>query len=504
MSAITRCYKSVGQVKHLMTENHKDNLNIFKTPETGAIINAANAAMWEYDVFTKKVRWSSGFYTMLGYEPGEIECSANNFINNLLYYEDKTAFLAALKNKKHTPLVTGIRLLTKNGYNWFESSSQQQAATILTGTIVNIHRFKLAEFRASRQHKFTTDTNNLAKLGRWDLDVATGKLAFDQEAFTLIRLRPGTANIGGLLAYFDFESGKLFSAANEECLRTGRPYELDLKLNTAGPSASWVKMKAVGKIDDLGRCFAVKGIIQDIDRSKQYENELNSSLSVVSRQKDRLQNFAYIVAHNLRSYAGNLQVMVNLHEEAAHPAERLEIYSHIKTISSSLNATIEHLNEIVQNNAELDEQKKLVAFEPLFVNVLNALQSNIQLAAAQIDFNFDQCPDIFYLPAYLESIFHNLLSNALKYRDPHRRAVISCVSSIENGHTCLTFQDNGLGIDLNKYGDKLFGRYETFHHSEDSQGLGLYITRKQIEELGGSITVESTVNVGTKFILKFD
>lgn len=63
----------------------------------------------------------------------------------------------------------------------------------------------------------------------------------------------------------------------------------------------------------------------------------------------------------------------------------------------------------------------------------------------------------------------------------------------------LNFQDNGLGIDLEKHGEKLFGMYKTFHQHPDSRGVGLFITRNQVESMGGKIEVSSTVNVGTTF-----
>jgi len=71
-----------------------------------------------------------------------------------------------------------------------------------------------------------------------------------------------------------------------------------------------------------------------------------------------------------------------------------------------------------------------------------------------------------------------------------------------NGHIYMIFEDNGVGIDLERHGDKVFGMYKTFHKNTDAKGIGLFITRSQVESLGGTIKIESTVNVGTKFTLK--
>jgi signal transduction histidine kinase len=102
----------------------------------------------------------------------------------------------------------------------------------------------------------------------------------------------------------------------------------------------------------------------------------------------------------------------------------------------------------------------------------------------------------------MESILQNLLTNALKYSHPDRQPHIICHTMKERNHIYLIFEDNGIGIDLERYGDKVFGMYKTFHQNPDAKGIGLFITRNQIEALGGTIKIESTVNIGTKFTIK--
>ncbi len=66
----------------------------------------------------------------------------------------------------------------------------------------------------------------------------------------------------------------------------------------------------------------------------------------------------------------------------------------------------------------------------------------------------------------------------------------------------LSFQDNGQGIDLKRHGDKIFGMYKTFHKHKDSKGIGLFITKNQVEAMNGSIKIESKVNEGTTIYIK--
>lgn len=63
----------------------------------------------------------------------------------------------------------------------------------------------------------------------------------------------------------------------------------------------------------------------------------------------------------------------------------------------------------------------------------------------------------------------------------------------------LEISDNGIGIDMKVNGSKLFGLFKTFTHNPDSKGVGLFISKNQIESMGGRVTVESELNKGTTF-----
>ena len=107
------------------------------------------------------------------------------------------------------------------------------------------------------------------------------------------------------------------------------------------------------------------------------------------------------------------------------------------------------------------------------------------------------------MDTYLESIFQNLLSNAIKYRSPERHLEVHFSTQMVNERIELRVRDNGLGIDMERYGDKLFGMHKTFHEHQEARGVGLFLTKTQVETLGGEIFAESDVNVGTTFVIRF-
>jgi PAS domain-containing protein/two-component sensor histidine kinase len=472
------------------------------------IIDSINAGIWEYNTDTKEVKWSSGFYTALGYVPGEIECSYNYFFEHLLYYNDRQAFLKATYHPRlgGSP-VAHIRLLTKQaGYQWFESTTQKHDTNdgpVLYGVLININALKISQVKAAENEYKCAEVGRIAKIGSWEIDAATMGLTFSKEMFDIFEMNaPVNMTVEEAISFFEPQYRPVLSNAIQDAIKYCKPYDLEVLFRTAKNNVIWVRSKGVPVLNNMGKCTMLRGIFQDIDSIKKKGITLQSSINLLDDQNKRLQNFAYIVSHNLRSHAGNLKFMVNLFEESKLIDDRTEIFSHIKTISESLSATMGHLDEIVKMQAEIGKERKLIDFDITFNNVASALHTNIVTTHAKINTDFTDCPQINYIPAYLESIFQNLLTNALKYRHPDRSPVINCFTQKVGNEVYLIFEDNGVGIDLQRHGEHIFGMYKTFHHNSDSKGIGLFITRNQVEALGGSIQVDSAVNVGTKFTIK--
>ncbi|MDR6945039.1 PAS domain-containing sensor histidine kinase [Mucilaginibacter pocheonensis] len=470
------------------------------------LIDNINAGIWEYNISTRSIKWSAGFYALLGYEPGEIECSNHSFFEHLLYHQDKSVFLNALTNQTHTGPVH-IRLLTKaSGYHWFESTVKKhndESGHTIYGSIININQYKQAQLQAAHNDRVYSDTVKIAKLGSWEIETSTLNLTLSKQIYDIFELQTEVKlTLDEAISFFEPSYRPVIQNAINNAIEFCQPYDLELLFRTAKNNIIWVRAKGIPIINDFGKCVTIRGIFQDIDNNKRKGLSLESSLNLLTDQNRRLQNFAYIVSHNLRSHTGNLQFMVNLYEETDLANDRDEIFSHIKSISNSLNATIEHLNEIVKIQNEITNERSIISFETIFKNIQSAIKSNIDALGARIEYDFSQCPQISYIPAYMESILQNLLTNALKYSHPDRKPIIRCHTLKDRNHIYLIFEDNGIGIDLERYGDKVFGMYKTFHQNPDAKGIGLFITRNQVEALGGTIKVESTVNIGTKFTIR--
>ena len=159
--------------------------------------------------------------------------------------------------------------------------------------------------------------------------------------------------------------------------------------------------------------------------------------------------------------------------------------------------------DLLRVNKAHERERTLIRFEDILTKVKEDMMGEILNSNAWIVANFGDCPTVNYYKPYLESIVLNLLSNALKYRHPGRDPEIRFETKLVDNKPVLHVTDNGLGIDLNKYGDQIFGLRKVFHGNSNAHGVGLFLTRTQIESMGGSISVKSSVDQGTTFTIEF-
>jgi PAS domain S-box-containing protein len=259
----------------------------------------------------------------------------------------------------------------------------------------------------------------------------------------------------------------------------------------------------VTAIKTEGKITGYLGIAVDISYIKKTEKEIQSLLLVTKDQNERLRNFAHIVSHNLRSHSGNITMMLDLLNFEFPDLSGNEFIQLLGTASENLKETIAHLNEVVLINTSLSENLQNLELHEYMDNTIKNVSVIAQKAEVQIDNQIDPQVKILAIPAYLDSILLNFITNGIKYRSPDRDSFIKISSTTNDEFVILTIEDNGIGIDLKKNRDKLFGMYKTFHSNKDARGIGLFITKNQIEAIGGKVKVESIVNKGTTFKIYF-
>lgn len=284
--------------------------------------------------------------------------------------------------------------------------------------------------------------------------------------------------------------------------RISKQYDFEYRMIAKNGTVIWIR-DIVNVIHENGKPVSLKGIMIDITNKKRAEKELSDSFDLVTEQNKRLLNFSYIVSHNLRSHASNIQAISNLIETVESDEERIEMIEMLQKVSSSLNESMTNLNEVVNIQTNMNLVKKSLNLRENIEKTIDILSEQVSLKKAEIQNNVDPNIYVTYNPAYLESVLLNFISNALRYSHPDRIPIISLDCKKTSGKLTLKISDNGMGINLQRDGSKLFGMYKTFHKNPDSKGIGLFISKNQIDAMGGSVVAESEPNVGTTFIISF-
>ena len=250
--------------------------------------------------------------------------------------------------------------------------------------------------------------------------------------------------------------------------------------------------------------------LRDItERKKAAEKilEQNARLLAITNdlkfKNEQLDEFTQIVSHNLRSPAGNIVSLTKFLQNAQHENEKQEILNLLKESGDIILGTLSELNEVLKIKQNKNIEKQELEFDKVLDKVKNMMNVHIAETGASIDFDFSNAPSILYPNIYLESILLNLLSNALKYRHPERLPHVKFLSRNINGNVILEVSDNGLGINLDRYGHQVFKLRKTFHRHPDSRGIGLFMIKNQIEAMGGKIKVNSVEGEGSTFVITF-
>ncbi|MFO7718932.1 MAG: PAS domain-containing protein [Gillisia sp.] len=478
--------------------------------QLNSILEDFDIAYWKINILTNEITWSEHFEALVG-KPSSQESIFNYFLNNILHKDYKYDFRTAFESlSSETPEISQeIKLKLQNDkYRWFEcrnlkskENSNKDTAVLL---FVNIHQSKRDQYTIEENFFYYRETAEMTSTGGWYIDTLHKAIYWDDVTKKILDC-PGDYQVNydeRLRFYAPDHQEKALSIFNK-CEQYGIPFKTELKMVTLYGREFWVRATGKPVYNEEQEIIGIRGVFQNIDENKNNELNLQNSLDIIAAQNSRLFNFAHIVSHNLRSHSSNLSLVVQLLSETQPLKDKMELLENISDISENLDVAISQLNEIVTHQDVLTKERKTTSFNNALDVVMASVSSLIKREGATIISDFKTLKEIQYIPEYLESILLNLITNAIKYKQPGRKPVIFIQTYLFNDQSFMEISDNGMGIDLDQFGEKMFGMYKTFHRNSDAKGIGLFITKNQVETLGGTISVTSTVNIGTTFKIKF-
>lgn len=285
-------------------------------------------------------------------------------------------------------------------------------------------------------------------------------------------------------------------------------YSLEKRYIRKDGLETWVEIDVQCVRTPNGEIDYFIAFVSDINKRKAAEINQNKEFHQskmlaenLQKQVEQLNEFTRIIAHNLRSPVANLNFLIEFYRREEDPKEREGFFEQFVEVAKNLMGTIDDLSEALKVQNLRDIPRTTENLEAALNRARVALGIEIDQSQADVQSNFSEAPTLVMPRAYLDSIFLNLISNAIRYKKPEQAPVVRISSKREPHATKLIFEDRGLGIDLDRHGHRLFGLHQIFHKHPESRGVGLFITHMQVAALGGKIDVESAEGKGTTFVI---
>ncbi|CAN5646745.1 hypothetical protein BH10BAC5_BH10BAC5_22810 [soil metagenome] len=295
------------------------------------------------------------------------------------------------------------------------------------------------------------------------------------------------------------ESQKIF---DELLKKPGVPYNRVSRFKTKDGRKLWMEGVVTNMLDDENVRAVIANHRDITERKNADEDRIKLAYDIFKRNKE-LEQFTYIVSHNLRAPLSNIIGFANEITESNSDDEKELFMSELLKAVTRLDEVILDLNELLALKHQGREKKEDIDLKEILDSVKLSIKNIIDREKVEINCDFGKLPSINSIRSYMHSIFYNLILNSIKYKQPNVSPIIDISSGLKDGNIIISIKDNGRGIDLTKKRDQVFGLYKKFHPEIEGKGLGLFMVKSQVELLGGVIRIESQPDSGTKFDIKF-
>lgn len=294
----------------------------------------------------------------------------------------------------------------------------------------------------------------------------------------------------------------------------GTKYRCEFRIRRSDGHYRWFLASGVPMLDKEGNISQWIGTTTDIhdqriiiDRLAAAKDELTKANNDLRRLNNDLDTFVYIASHDLKAPAINLDSLVSaLESEFAKPQDQQQdvslMLTMLKTTVLRFRNTIQDLTDIAKVQRSAPEDVTDLEIADMLPLAIADIHQDIKQANAEIVLDIEQAPTVHFSRGQLRSILFNLLSNAVKYRHPDRTPIINVRSHQVPGYIVISVKDNGLGIpEVGR--DKLFQMFKRLHSHVDGSGVGLYIVKRAVENVGGKVTYNSVLGEGSEFHVFF-
>lgn len=505
-------FKNISVLEKLQATN----IEIKESNERYDIVaKATSDTIWDWKIQEDNFIWNKGILNVFGYSESEVGTTSKWWFDRI-HPEDSIKMsvkLYSFLEQKTEKWQDEYRFQCADGsYKYvfdrgFLVKDLNGKPIRMIGAIQDITKQKEEEQRLRLLETVITQSKDAVMITDIDLsNSAIPNIIFVNNAFTEITGYTAEEVLGkSLEILFGVNSGVLEIENLKKAVQDYKECFIETISYKKNGEEFWLEFSMIPVTNKDGEHSHWISIQRNITDDKLKEKEKEQLIRELTQNNKDLKEFSYITSHNLRAPLSNLTGLIELIEDISiEDPELKELINGFSKSSHLLNDTINDLVKVIIIKDNPSVQKEDVSIKDIFENVFNQLSFLIQTIEPIIKIDIAEVPVLEVNKSYLESIFLNLLTNALKYRDTTRQLKLNITTKIAEKKLIITFKDNGIGIDLEKNKNKIFGLYQCFHNHPDSKGFGLYLVKSQVESMGGSISVQSNVGVGTTFTIIFE
>ncbi len=474
--------------------------------------NIAKVGSWTVDLVNNEVHWSSE--TRAIHElPAEYMPDLEKGINFYKEGESRECIIEAISEciASGKPFDLELIIITgKSNEKWVRAmgSAEQVNGKVLSlsGVFQDIDQAKRQRLNYEVLSDRLRVAINSANVGVWDFDLINKNLFWDEKMYDLYGI--SKSDFKGVYEAWEstIHPEDKERAGNEVdlAIKGEKKFDTEFRIVKKDGEIAFIHAEAEVFCNKEGKPYRLIGANTDVTRSKRRDQRLTQLLNVTEEQNQRLLDFTNIVSHNLRSNSSNISMLSGMLDADLPLEKQKQFIEMIRTSAERLDETIVQLNDVVKIQATSKYDMDRMPLRPMIEKVIESINGLVLETSPLLDIDIDDSIKVLGFKPFLNSVFLNLFTNAIKYREPSRQLKIEIRAKVLNDNTIISFTDNGIGINLEKNRSKIFGIYKTFHSNKDAKGVGLFITKNHMEAMGGKIEVQSTLGAGTTFNLCFN
>jgi len=472
--------------------------------------NFANIGTWDWNIQTGELFWTERIAPLFGYPVGELETSYDNFLG-AVHPDDRQTVMDAINAcvERDVPYAIEHRVVWPDGtVRWL----LERGATVrdangtplkMLGVVQDIDDRKRAELALAERERQLREAQSLARIGNWAADLVSGELTWSDEIYRIFGHEPGSfaPSLEAFHAAVHPDDRALVRKSEKRAGQTGR-HDVVHRIVRPDGTVRHVHELAQAETDAAGNLVRLTGTVQDITERVETEQALIAASEEADRANQAKSEFLSSMSHELRTPMNAILGFGQLMEyDAALPDEHQD---NVREILKAGHHLLELINEVL-DLAKVESGRIVLSLEPVEVcpiieECLSLVGTLADKRAIQLSHKGLKGVAVRADRTRLKQALLNLLSNAVKY---NRAGGSVHIEARPQGADRLRIRvtDSGPGIPAKHLAELFqpFNRLDAEHSNIEGTGIGLTITRRIVEMMGGTVDVESEVGVGSTF-----